>query len=122
MLKPNFLLTKKISLTVYRKTQGSYVNGDWVEGTESQIIREMNVQPLKPYELMQLPESERTRAWVKAYCAEDLRTSKEGTGGYGADEFVWNGDRYEVMKIDPHGMGILDHTKAYCARVELTPN
>lgn len=122
MLKPNFLLTKKISLTVFRKTQGSYVNGDWVEGTDSQITRSVNIQPLKPNEILLLPEADRTRQWYKLYSDEDFRTDKEGSGGYEADEFVHQGERYKVMKVLNFSMGILDHFRAYAARIELTPN
>ncbi len=122
MLKPTFLLTKSIALTVYRKTQGSYVNGDWVEGTEAEIIRTVNIQPLKPNEILMLPEAERTRQWWKVYSDEDLRTDKEGASGYSADEFIYQGERYKVMKVSNYAMGILNHHKALATRIELTPN
>lgn len=122
MLKPTFLLTKSITLTVYRKTQGSYVNGDWVEGTEAEITRTVNIQPLKPNEILLLPESERTRQWWKVYSDEDLRTDKEGAGGYSADEFIYQGERYKVMKVSNYEMGVLNHHKALATRIELTPN
>lgn len=122
MLKPRFLLTKSIELTVYRKTQGSWVDGDWVGGAESTITRTVNIQPLKPNEILLLPESERTRQWYKVYSDEDLRTDKEGVGGYDADEFVYQGERYKVMKALNFAMGILDHHKVLAARIELTPN
>jgi len=122
MLKPTFLLTKSIALTVYRKTQGSYVNGDWVEGTEAEIIRTVNIQPLKPNEILMLPEAERTRQWWKVYSDEDLRTDKEGANGYSADEFIYQGERYKIMKVSNYEMGILNHHKALATRIELTPN
>lgn len=122
MLKPTFLLTKSIALTVYRKTQGSYVNGDWVEGTEAEITRTVNIQPLKPNEILMLPEAERTRQWWKVYSDEDLRTDKEGASGYSADEFIYQGERYKVMKVSNYEMGILNHHKALATRIELTPN
>lgn len=122
MLKPTFLLTKSIALTVYRKTQGSYVNGDWVEGTEAEIIRTVNIQPLKPNEILMLPEAERTRQWWKVYSDEDLRTDKEGASGYSADEFIYQGERYKIMKVSNYEMGILNHHKALATRIELTPN
>ena len=122
MLKPNFLLTHKIPLTIYRRTSGTYVDGDWVEGSTTEVSVQVNIQPLKPYEILQLPESERTRVWWKVYSADLLRTEKEGA--HDADEFVWKNDRYKVMKVDDwqSGMSILEHSKAYCTRIELTPN
>ena len=122
MLKPNFLLTKKVSIDIIRQTQGSYVNGDWVEGTETTVPTEVNIQPLKDSEILLLPESERTKEWYKLYSAGELRTAKEGTGGYGADEFIFNGDRYRVMKARRYQMQILDHWKCMAARIPLTPN
>lgn len=122
MLKPTFLLTKSIELTIFRKTQGTYVNGDWVDGTETQITRTVNIQPLKPNEILQLPESDRTRQWWKVYSDEDIRTTKEGSGGHDADEFVYQDERYKVMKVINYSMGVLDHFRAFAVRIELTPN
>jgi len=124
MLKPNFLLTHKIPLTIYRRESGSYVDGDWVEGGLIQVPIMVNIQPLKEYELMQFPESERTKVWYKFYTADYVRTEKEGTNGWDADMFDWKGDRYKVMKVQDwlNGMGILEHCRAYASRVSLTPN
>ena len=124
MLRPQFLLTHKIPLTIFRKSEGSYVNGRWVEGSTSEIVLQVNIQPLKPDEILMLPEADRTRAWVKFYSADYARTLKEGTGGWSADEFIWKSDRYKIMKVDDwtNGMGILEHVKIQAARIELTPN
>lgn len=120
MLKPNFLLTKKIPLTVLRSTQGSYVDGEWVEGTETSIPVEVNIQPFRDSELMLLPEADRSKEWYKLYCADELRTAKQGASGWEADEFIWEGDRYKVMKSKYYSMGILDHWKIHAARVEIS--
>ena len=124
MLRPQFLLTHKIPLTIYRQTSGSFVDGDWVEGTVTEVLLQVNIQPLKPYEIMMLPEADRTRVWVKFYSADYARTLKEGTSGWDADEFIWKNDRYKIMKVDDwtNGMGILEHVKIQAARIELTPN
>lgn len=53
MLKPQFLLTHKIPIEVERREAGEYVDGDWVEGSCTTFIAQVNIQPLKPYELMQ---------------------------------------------------------------------
>lgn len=124
MLRPQFLLTHKIPLTIFRKSEGSYVNGRWVEGSISEIVLQVNIQPLKPYEILMLPEADRTRAWVKFYSADYARTLKEGTGGWSADEFIWKNGRYKIMKVDDwtNGMGILEHVEIQAARIELTPD
>ena len=120
MLKPQFLLTKKIPITFYRATQGSYVNGEWVEGTETQVPLEVNIQPFKDEDLLLLPEADRSREWYKIYCANEIRMDKQGTSGWSADEFVYEGDRYKVMKVKFYEMGILDHYKAHAARLEIS--
>lgn len=121
MLKPKFLLTKKIPLTVYRTTaQGSYVNGSWVAGSTVEVIREVNIQPFKDEELLLLPEADRSREWYKLYCAEDFIADKPGASGTIADEFIWNGDRYKVMKVKRYQMQTLDHYKVHAARLEVS--
>lgn len=120
MLKPQFLLTKKIPLTIYRTTQGSYVDGEWVEGVETEVPLEVNIQPFKDQDLLLLPEADRAKEWYKLYCSEEIRTDKQGTSGWQADEFDYEGDRYKVMKVKFYKMGILDHYKAHAARLEIS--
>ena len=121
MLKPQFLLTKKIPLTVYRTSaQGTYVDGEWVEGAAVEVVREVNIQPFKDEELLLLPEADRSREWYKLYCAEDLIADKPGASGTIADEFIWNGDRYKVMKVKRYQMQTLDHFRAMASRLEVS--
>lgn len=128
MSKPMFVLTKKVPVVLHRRTQGSYVDGDWVEGSTQDITIQANIQPLKDYEIYMMPESERTRDWQKIYCAEMIRSEVEGENGWDADEFEWESSadgtlqRYKVMKVRRYKMGILDHWRGYAARIELTPN
>lgn len=120
MLQPRFLLTKKIPLDLLRKTAGSYVDGEWVEGTETTVPVEVNIQPLKEAELLFLPEADRGKQWWKVYSASEIRMDKQGDSGWSADEFVYQGDRYKVMKVENTSMGILNHWKALAARMELS--
>lgn len=120
MLKPNFLLTKKISLTVYRKTQGSWVNGDWVEGTVTEVPVQVNIQPLKDNEILQMPEADRSRQWYKLYSGDVLLTEIPGASGNAADEFDWQGYRFKIMSVRRYDMGTLDHFRALAARVEVS--
>lgn len=119
---PSFSLTRKIPLTLLRKVQGAWVNGKWVEGTETEVEIQVNIQPVKPHELLQFPEADRSREWYKVYSASDMRTDREGADGWEADEFMFEGQRYKVMKTSTYRMQILDHCKAWAARIELTPN
>lgn len=122
MLKPQFLLTHKIPIEVTRSDLGKREDGDWIPGAISTFTALVNIQPLKPYEVMMLPEAERTRSWWKLYSADILRTEKEGF--WGADTFLWKGDTYKIMKVEDwtNGMGILEHVRCTAVRIELTPN
>lgn len=122
MLKPQFLLTKTVPVTILRRVAGTYVDGRWVEGTTTEIPIEANIQPIKDSELMLMPEADRSREWYKGYTASLVRTQKEGVGGYDADEFDWQGDRYKIMKVRNYAMGTLDHFRFIAARIELSPN
>lgn len=126
MSKPTFTLTKKVPVILHRRTQGQYIEGDWVEGSLVDVVIQANVQPLKDYELMQFPESERNRDWQKVYSAETILTQVPNL--HDADEFEWESMEdgqtytYKVMKVRRYKMGILDHWRAFAARKELTPN
>ena len=120
MLRPRFLLTNKIPLTLLRSVQGDYVSGVWVDGAETEVPVEVNIQPFKDQDLLLLPEPDRARAWYKLYCADEIRMDKQGTDGWGADEFIFEGDRYKVMKVKSYVMGRLDHYRATAARLEIS--
>jgi len=129
--KPMFLLTGKKPLTIFRNTvKGQFVRGIWQKGEYEEIVREVNIQPLRYHEILLLPEAERTRQWYSLWCAEDLRTDQEigflpdgqQTDGWDADEFVYEGYRYKIMKVHSWDMGVLDHFAAQAARIEVTPN
>jgi hypothetical protein len=124
MLKPNFLLTKKIPITIIRRAAGSYIAGDWVEGTTTNLVIQANIQPMRYHEILMLPEAERSKQWFTVYTDVLLRAQKEGVGGYDSDEFDFKGHRYKVMKVEDYTatMGILEHSKSQCVRKELTPN
>lgn len=117
-----FSLVKKIPVVITRETQGTFIDGDWVEGTEEQITIQANVHPFSDYQVMMLPESDRTKSWMWLFTVSDIRQKKEGSQGWGPDRFTWDGDLYEVMAVRNYRMGVVDHREAKCARIELTPN
>lgn len=117
-----FSLVKKTPVDILRHAEGSFVDGDWVEGAETTVTIQANVHPFSDYQVMMLPESDRTKSWLWLFTADLVRQKKEGTGGYGGDRFMWQGDLYEIMKVQTYTMQVQDHREAKCARVELTPN
>lgn len=125
----SYRLIKFSNLTVYRQSQGSFVDGDWVEGSTTTFTTKAKVQPLSDTALLLLPESGRNTSWVKVYIAEGLnsttpmlRAAQQGVGGWDADEFVVGGYRYRVMKDKSYDGSCIDHTRVLAARIEITPN
>jgi hypothetical protein len=119
-----FSLVKKTPITILRHAEGSYVDGEWVEGSETSVVIQANVHPFSDYQVMMLPETDRTKSWLWLFTADLVRQKKEGPigVGYGADRFMWQGDLYEIMKVETYVMQVQDHRECKCTRVEITPN
>lgn len=117
-----FSLVRKIPLTLYRKTEGSYIEGVWTSGVETTVDILANVQPLLDEEYMRIPEADRTKQWIRLFSNSELRTLKEGVDGWSADEFFWNSERYQIMRVQRYQMSVRDHWEAKAARIPLTPN
>lgn len=122
MLYPPLLSTGRTTLDITRRTASTYVNGRPVPGVESLVQVVCNVQPvLKSTDTLLLPEAIRSKACLKVYTkGQEMWQLKEGPEGHAADQFIWQGDKYEVMKVINYAMGVLNHYKAICMRVELT--
>lgn len=126
MLNPPFLLTGNKTITVSRRAQGSYVNGRYSEASPTTFTIIGNVQPgLKWNDLQQLPEGERNRKSLRLYTSTPLRTRKEGSNGWDADVIQYTDplgvtEDYQVVKVTHYAMGVLNHYKAVCIRVEVT--
>lgn len=122
MLKPPFLAVGRTTLTITRKTAGSYVGGRYVEGSPSTLDIVANVQPgLKYNDLQFLPEGERGRKALRVYTDTLIRTRKEGTAGYDADEFVWtDGLTYQFVFVHNYEVGPLQHWKGIAVAKEVT--
>lgn len=122
MLYPPLLATGQVTLDVTRREAATIVRGRPVPGAETQVPVVGNVQPiLKSSDTILLPEADRSKACLKVYTkGGEMKALREGGNGWAADRFVWEGDLYEVMKVINYRMGVLNHYKAICMRVELT--
>jgi len=124
-----FNLIKFTNVQVTRRNAGEFVDGDWVEGTTETFTAGLKVQPVKPFELQQFPESDRSKEWLKVYCnTHNLRSQVEGTGGFDADSFQWDSIidgvpyTFKIMKTYRFKDSCIDHWKGWAARESLTPN
>lgn len=122
MRNPPLLLTGRTTLDVIRREADTIYRGRPVPGAETVVQVVCNVQPvLKSSDTILLPEADRSKACLKVYTkGAQLRSLTEGLAGYAADRFYWKGQLYEVMKVIEYDMGVLNHYKAICMRVELT--
>lgn len=118
---PSFILTKKLPITILRKTEGEWIKGRWVEGRTEEIEIEANVQQMRGHELVVLPEADRTKDSIKVYSVERLRTVEE-VKQEEADIVVWEGKHYRAVKTMTYKMGVLNHTKTVCVRYPTTPD
>lgn len=86
--------------TRVRMQPGSYVNGRWYEPNvpAEDAIRAV-IQAASESDLRQLPEGERTEAYVAIWTKADLRTADETTKVQ-ADRVISElGDRWKVVRI-----------------------
>lgn len=106
----------KKSFTVYRGTQGAYVSGRWVAGSETTFTATGSMQPMKPDELLVLPEGIRTKDVKKFYTDDNLNTANELLK-IPADQVDIGGKRYEVHGDMDHNTGHSAHNKVILVRV-----
>jgi len=115
---PKFILTHTASVTLKRRGTGSYVNGVWTLAADTTTTIKANVQPVRGHELVSLPESDRSREWIKVYTTGNVRGIQEGDlGGTSPDILVWDGRTFEVKQVSTYKMGVLDHTKIIAGRI-----
>jgi len=124
MSLPSFTLTKTIPVQVFREGKPIVVKGRPVPGPEIEFTIQANVQPSTPKDLQLLPEADRTRESITLYMATPdlIRTAREGADSHQADEVVYAGQRYKVMRVRSYRMGILDQTHAIASREIISAN
>lgn len=105
------------TVTVTRSGAGSYINGRWAAGVASQFSISASIQPakMKHEELLHLPEGDRNRSALRVYTPTELRSANEADGTP-ADFIAWDGEQWEVVKVDVWTLGIA-HCKALALRV-----
>lgn len=115
--KATYSLVNKVPVTLVRKSEGSYVNGRWVEGAETQSTVLVNWQPAKGNDLLMLPESFRTKYVIRVSTTEDFLTLQDGQN-QSPDELIINNERFEIHRKEIYSMGVVDHNEYLCSRVE----
>lgn len=109
-------------VTVYRKAAGSYVDGVWQEATETTLTVNMKVQPAKEADLKMLPEADRSGGMVKVFSQDVALKTLDQASATDADEFVWQGYRYQVVQVNFWDTTRINHYECIAKRLETTPN
>lgn len=119
MTVPRLLKVGKKPFTVRRKAPGHFdqSTGDWVSGSETNVIVQGNIQPSSGYEIQMLPESFRSREVQKLYCVEPVYSIREAESKE-PDIVEDDGKDFEVHRVKSYKMGVLDHFEATLVRVE----
>ena len=104
-------------VTVKRLTPGAYVNGFWVEGTESTVTIRASIQPASSADLKLLPEGKTLGGVYKVFTNEALTVAIEGTNQNG-DRLTIGGSDYEVTTPIIWDNGIIPHNEYLVTRVQ----
>ncbi len=97
------------TVTIKRKATGSYVNGHYVEGTETSSSIKAGVQPLTGKELLQLVEADRNRESLKVFTTSEIRIN---------DIVIRSGKTYEVQKVNDLSVYSISHYEAVMLLIE----
>lgn len=95
------------------------MDGHYIEGAETIFEIIASIQPLSSYEMLQLPEGQRTKEAVKVYTPTGLRQTIESQRVKG-DRISYKGRLYEVQKVSAwENFTDIPHFKAIAVMVEV---
>jgi len=104
-------------VSVKRFGAGYSANGVSVKGQQTTFQIYAVIEPLRPKEMMILPEGERTRERVRVYTETKLQTADEAAQSMG-DRVAYNGRDYEVQQCEVWNDGEDTFFKAIAVLVE----
>lgn len=105
--------------TVKRTIPGAYVNGVYVEGSETTLTIHASVQPVSGQDMVSVPEGRRASDVVKVYTSSDLFAQGDAGSGQSPDRLVYLGKDYEIYTKDVNQNGVISHFKYYAVKEPL---
>lgn len=112
-----YSLIRRQPFTVKRFEQGSYVNGRWVEGGESEFEVKAIWYPLKGSEKQMLPDAFRSKYTIKIQATTELYSIREADST-NADQIFIDGYWFEIQERDKYSMRVVDHYEYLAVRTE----
>lgn len=91
--------------TLIRRAAGSYVDHDWVPGALTSTPIRAVIQDPKEADIRQLPEGERTEAFVAIWSRSELRTADEATQTEADRVTSEAGDTYKITRVSDRSEG-----------------
>jgi len=87
------------TVTVTRFSAGGYVDGTYIAGGTTVLSPIMSIQPMGGKELLNLPEAQRTKRFVRGYTDTELFTADQ-VPSKKADLVESEGVTFEVQKVE----------------------
>lgn len=105
--------------TIIRKQAGTYVNGVFVDGVETQQTIMATVQPLKNEDMVELPQGRRISDIIKIYTSEVLNTTEDNGANKQPDKIFWKDSWFEITSTGTFQMGIIPHYRYWAIRIPI---
>lgn len=102
--------------TILRLSPGTYVEGNWVDGAEVQLVIQASVQPVKAQDMATLPAGKRISDFVKLYTDTPLQVLSE-VEGLQPDRLMWLGHIFECIAADRYQMGVISHNRYWFSKL-----
>ena len=106
-------------ITASRKSAGAYVDGVWVEGSETAFTFYGSKQPLSGKDMLSLPEGRRDRETYLIYTSTELK-SVDVNNQVNPDIIVLNGNDFEIIQVESWQNGIYNHYKAVASKKQVS--
>lgn len=105
------------TVTVFRKTEGEYVNGFYVDGVEIEFEIQTSVQPTWREDMVILPQGHRSEETYTLFCSNEILNTDDNNLRK-SDEVLLYGERYQVFKVEKWQNNIISHYKAIVLKLE----
>lgn len=89
------------SYTVLR-SNGSFVDGVWTEGTPTRIVMYGPITVMSPRELSQYPEGDRIKGGMNFFSTKPLYVTRTGQTPGISDKIMWRGEYYKLFNVAPY--------------------
>ena len=100
--------------SIKRNGDGSYINGRWVEGVESELTILASVQPARKvdYDMLENQKSGmKLKGAVRIYTADTLNVAGDDMAD--GDVLVWLGKNYRIVGVSEWQSGVISHNRYY---------